>query len=55
MAAAMRPGRAMRLRGAGILSRHALGEFSLRPQQGEVRTLIVRVSSCSASSTWPAA
>ena len=38
------PGRAMRLRGAGILSRHALGEFSLRPQQGEVRTLIVRVS-----------
>ena len=38
------PGRAMRLRGAGILSRHALGEFSLRPQQGEVRTLIVRMS-----------
>jgi putative ABC transport system permease protein len=34
-------GRAMRLRGAGILARHALGEFSVRPQQGEVRTLIV--------------
>ena len=34
-------GRAMRLRGAGILARDALGEFSVRPQQGEVRTLIV--------------
>ena len=38
------PGRAMRLRGAGILPRDALGEFSLRPQQGEVRTLIVLMS-----------
>ncbi|HZA33592.1 MAG TPA: ABC transporter permease, partial [Vicinamibacterales bacterium] len=37
-------GRAMRLRGAGILARDALGEFSLRPQQGEVRTLIVLMS-----------
>jgi putative ABC transport system permease protein len=37
-------GRAMRLRGAGILARDAMGEFSLRPQQGEVRTLIVLMS-----------
>jgi ABC-type antimicrobial peptide transport system permease subunit len=34
-------GRTIRLRGAGILPRERLGEFSLRPQQGDVRTVFV--------------
>jgi ABC-type antimicrobial peptide transport system permease subunit len=34
-------GRTLRLRGAGMLARDRMGEFSLRPQQGDVRAVFV--------------
>ena len=48
-------GRTVRLQCDGVLPRDDLGEFSLQPQQGEIRALFLPLDGCSAIWRVPAA